>query len=130
MKAFSNLVLDVSYHHSFGEWTLAYMSASISFKCFGELQTCWPFLINKVPVLVKEFGPIDYIDFSPAEPHYFAVTCSVRVQIYNSITKLKQLMGDRSGLMCKLLCAGGEESHVKLFDVSSKSLLRVFKGHS
>ena len=33
----------------------------------------------QVPALVKEFGPIDYIDISPAEPHYFAVTCSVRV---------------------------------------------------
>jgi hypothetical protein len=33
----------------------------------------------QVPALVKEFGPIDYIDFSPVEPHYFAVTCSVRV---------------------------------------------------
>nr|CAD7255865.1 unnamed protein product [Timema shepardi] len=92
-----------------------------------------------VPVLVKEFGPIDYIDFSPAEPHYFAVTCSVRVQIYNSITKLvsknlnrfqETAYGGSFRPDGKLLCAGGEESHVKLFDVSSKSLLRVFKGHS
>lgn len=30
----------------------------------------------------------------------------------------------------KLLCAGGEEANVKLFDVGSKSLLRLFKGHS
>ena len=35
----------------------------------------------QVPSLLKEFGPIDYIDFSPVEPHYFAVTCSVRVSI-------------------------------------------------
>ena len=35
----------------------------------------------QVPALVKEFGPIDCIDFSPVEPHYFAVTCSVRVGI-------------------------------------------------
>jgi len=33
----------------------------------------------QVPALVKEFGPIDYIDFSPVEPYYFSVTCSVRV---------------------------------------------------
>ncbi|XP_063221624.1 U3 small nucleolar RNA-associated protein 15 homolog [Bacillus rossius redtenbacheri] len=92
-----------------------------------------------VPVLVKEFGPIDYIDFSPVEPHYFAVTCSVRVQIYNSITKLVQKNLNRfqetayGGSFRKdgrLLCAGGEEKHVKLFDVSSKSLLRVFRGHT
>nr|CAD7568464.1 unnamed protein product [Timema californicum] len=95
--------------------------------------------IIEVPVLVKEFGPIDYIDFSPAEPHYFAVTCSVRVQIYNSITKLvsknlnrfqETAYGGSFRPDGKLLCAGGEESHIKLFDVSSKSLLRVFKGHS
>lgn len=30
----------------------------------------------------------------------------------------------------QLLCAGGDEKVVKLFDVHSKSLLRVFKGHS
>lgn len=30
----------------------------------------------------------------------------------------------------RLLCAGGEEKNVKLFDTSSKSLLRVFKGHT
>lgn len=33
----------------------------------------------KIPVLLKEFGAIDYIDFSPSDPNYFAVTCSVRV---------------------------------------------------
>ncbi|XP_066994419.1 U3 small nucleolar RNA-associated protein 15 homolog [Anabrus simplex] len=92
-----------------------------------------------VPVLVKEFGPIDYIDFSPVQPHYFALTCSVRVQIYNPITKLvfKTLSRFRETAYGatfrsdgRLLCAGGEENHVKLFDVKSKSLLRVFKGHT
>ncbi|KAJ8881507.1 hypothetical protein PR048_017989 [Dryococelus australis] len=92
-----------------------------------------------VPVLVKEFGPVDYINFSPAESHYFAVTCSVRVQIYNSITKLVQKNLNRFQETAyggsfrsdgRLLCAGGEETHVKLFDVSSKSLLRVFRGHT
>lgn len=91
-----------------------------------------------VPVLVKEFGPIDYIDFSPVQPNYFAVTCSVRVQIYNPVTKLvtKNLSRFRENAYGatfrsdgKLLCAGGEEAAVKLFDVSSKSLLRLFQGH-
>ncbi|KAK0088223.1 hypothetical protein PV325_012757 [Microctonus aethiopoides] len=90
------------------------------------------------PVLVKEFGPIDYIDFSPAEPHYFAVTCSVRVQIYNPITKLvtknlsrfkEAAYGGTFRSDGKLLCAGGQESVVRLFDVSTKSLLRLFSGH-
>ncbi|XP_053981815.1 U3 small nucleolar RNA-associated protein 15 homolog [Hylaeus volcanicus] len=90
------------------------------------------------PVLVKEFGPIDYIDFSPVEPHYFAVTCSVRVQVYNPITKLvtKNLSRFKEAAYGgsfrndgKLLCAGGEEAVVRLFDVSTKSLLRLFSGH-
>jgi len=92
-----------------------------------------------VPVLLKEFGAIDYVDFSPLEPNYFAVTCSVRVQIYSALTKLpvKNLNKFREtayggsfrsdGL---LLCAGGQESLVRLFDVESKSLLRVFRGHT
>lgn len=88
---------------------------------------------TQVPVLIKEFGPIDYVDFSPIEPHYFAVTCSVRVQIYNPITKLvvKNLSRFRECAYGgtfrsdgRLLCTGGEEAVVKLFDVSSKSLLR------
>lgn len=91
------------------------------------------------PVLVKEFGPIEYIDFSPQEPHHFAVTCSVRVQVYNPITKLvtKNLSRFREnayGAIFRndgtLILAGGEEKNVKLFDVSTKSMLRLFKGHS
>ncbi|CAG9861017.1 unnamed protein product [Phyllotreta striolata] len=92
-----------------------------------------------VPVLVKEFGPIDNISFSPIEPHYFAVTCSVRVQVYNPITKLvvKNLSRFRANAYGatfrsdgKLILSGGEEMNVKLFDVQSKSLLRLFKGHT
>ncbi|XP_059621624.1 U3 small nucleolar RNA-associated protein 15 homolog [Phlebotomus argentipes] len=91
-----------------------------------------------VPVLVKEFGTIDYIDFSPVEPYYFAVTCSVRVQIYNPITKLvvknlsrfqESAYGGTFRNDGKLLVAGDEEGLVKLFDVSSKNILRLFKGH-
>lgn len=84
-------------------------------------------------MLVKEFGPIDYIDFSPQEPHYFAVTCSVRVQVYNPITKLvtKNLSRFREnayGAIFRndgtLILSGGEEKNVKLFDVATKSMLR------
>ncbi|KAJ3666286.1 hypothetical protein Zmor_001739 [Zophobas morio] len=91
------------------------------------------------PVLVKEFGTVDYINFSPVEPYFFAVTCSVRVQVYNPITKLvaKNLSRFRENAYGavfrsdgRLLCAGSEETHVKLFDVSTKNLLRLFKGHS
>ncbi|KAL1117538.1 hypothetical protein AAG570_003854 [Ranatra chinensis] len=92
-----------------------------------------------VPTILKEFGPIDYIDFSPVEPHYFAVTCSVRVQLYNPITKLvhktlsrfrETAYGARFRSDGLLICAGDEEANVKLFDVNTQSLLRVFKGHT
>ncbi|KAK9506251.1 hypothetical protein O3M35_008220 [Rhynocoris fuscipes] len=92
-----------------------------------------------VPVLLKEFGPINYIDFSPVEPYHFAVTSSARVQIYNPVTKLvhkslskfkENAYGGTFRSDGQLLCAGGEEKLVKLFNVQSKSLLRVFKGHT
>ncbi|KAM3965495.1 LOW QUALITY PROTEIN: U3 small nucleolar RNA-associated protein 15 homolog [Aphomia sociella] len=91
------------------------------------------------PVLVKEFGAIDYLDFSPVEPHYFAATCSVRVQIYDPITKVvaknisKFVQAAYGGCFKndgRLLVAGSEEAAVKLFDVQSKNVLRVFTGHT
>lgn len=71
-------------------------------------------------------------------PHNFAVTCSVRVQIYNPITKLgtknlsrfqKNAYGGTFGKDGRLLVAGDDEGLVKLFDTSSKSVLRLFQGH-
>lgn len=88
--------------------------------------------------MVKEYGAIDYIDFSPVHPHNFAVTCSVRVQIYNPITKLvtknisrfhKNAYGGVFGKDGRLLIAANEEGYVKLFDTSTKSVLRLFRGH-
>ncbi|XP_014473334.1 PREDICTED: U3 small nucleolar RNA-associated protein 15 homolog [Dinoponera quadriceps] len=90
------------------------------------------------PVLVKEFGSIDYIDFSPVEPYNFAVTCSVRLQVYNPITKLVMKTFSRfketayGGSFRKdgtLLCAGGDESVVRLFNINSTNTVRLFSGH-
>lgn len=90
------------------------------------------------PVSVKDFGPIDYIDFSPANPEYFAVSCSSRVQIYSTVNNevVKSLSRFRQAAYggsfrsdgC-LLAAGGDDGNVQLYDVKSKSLLRIFKGH-
>ncbi|XP_055638713.1 U3 small nucleolar RNA-associated protein 15 homolog [Toxorhynchites rutilus septentrionalis] len=91
-----------------------------------------------VPTLVKEFGAIDFIDFSPVEPFLFAVTASVRVQIYNPVTKLvvknitKFQEGAHGGSFRNdgnLLVAGDDLGKVRLFDVSTKSILRFFEGH-
>ncbi|XP_026741341.1 U3 small nucleolar RNA-associated protein 15 homolog [Trichoplusia ni] len=92
-----------------------------------------------LPVLVKEFGAIDYLDFSPVEPYYFAATCSVRVQVYDPITKVvaknisKFVEAAYGGTFRgdgRLIVAGSEEGAVKLFDVQSKNVLRVFAGHT
>jgi U3 small nucleolar RNA-associated protein 15 len=87
---------------------------------------------------VKEFGSVDYIDFSPVDPFNFAVTSSVRVQIYNPLTKLvlknistfqKEAYGGSFRKDGRLLVAGDEEGKVRLFDVNTKTPLRVFTGH-
>ncbi|XP_065341242.1 U3 small nucleolar RNA-associated protein 15 homolog [Cloeon dipterum] len=90
------------------------------------------------PAILKDFGPIDYIDVNPNDPYHFAVTCSVRVQIFNPVTKAvyksltrfkETAYGGKFRHDGKLICAGGDEAEVKLFDVGSKNLLRIFKGH-
>lgn len=58
--------------------------------------------------------------------------------MYNPITKLvtknlsrfkEAAYGGSFRADGKLLCAGGEEAVIKLFDVNTKSLLRLFSGH-
>ncbi|KAK3606043.1 hypothetical protein CHS0354_025093 [Potamilus streckersoni] len=92
----------------------------------------------EVPVTKKEYGAITHIDFCPVEPHYFAVTNSTRVQVYSpislqilkSISRFKEVTYSGSFRNDgKLLVAGGDEGIIRLFDVSGKTLLRVFKGH-
>lgn len=67
------------------------------------------------------------------------MTCSVRVQIYNPLTKLvlknistfqKQAYGATFRKDGQLLVAGDEDANVRLFDTNTKTILRVFKGHS
>ncbi|KAH8342810.1 U3 small nucleolar RNA-associated protein 15 homolog [Drosophila kikkawai] len=91
------------------------------------------------PEQLKEHNTIDYVDFSPSEPDNFVVTCSVRVQIYNLVTKLvvknlsrfqKTAYGATFRQDGRLLAAGDEEGHVKLFDTTNRSILRLFKGHT
>ncbi|XP_068158854.1 U3 small nucleolar RNA-associated protein 15 homolog [Drosophila tropicalis] len=90
------------------------------------------------PELLKEHSTIDYVDFSPSDPDNFVLTCSVRVQIYNLVTKLvvknlsrfqKTAFGATFRQDGRLLAAGDEEGHVKLFDTTSRNILRLFKGH-
>ncbi|XP_017112871.1 U3 small nucleolar RNA-associated protein 15 homolog [Drosophila elegans] len=91
------------------------------------------------PELLKEHNTIDYLDFSPCDPDNFVLTCSVRVQIFNLVTKLvvknlsrfqKTAYGATFRQDGRLLAAGDEEGHVKLFDTTSRNILRLFKGHT
>ena len=97
------------------------------------------------PVTVQEFGPISKIDICKESPNYVAVTGSTRVQIFNPATNQvhKTLTKFRGGAYGgrfrrdgRLLCVGGDASVggggagalVMVFDVATKSLLRLLKG--
>jgi len=86
------------------------------------------------PVTIQEFGPISQIDISRSEPHYVAVTGSSRVQIFNpltnevhkTLTKFKSAAhGGRFRRDGQLIAVGGDDGAVKIFDIASKTLLRL-----
>ena len=83
---------------------------------------------------IQEFGPISQIDISRSEPHYVAVTGSSRVQIFNpltnevhkTLTKFKSAAhGGRFRRDGQLIAVGGDDGAVKIFDIASKTLLRL-----
>ncbi|XP_037079662.1 LOW QUALITY PROTEIN: U3 small nucleolar RNA-associated protein 15 homolog [Pollicipes pollicipes] len=89
------------------------------------------------PVTIQEFGSADFVDFS-ADGEYFAVTASAKVKIYSSdsndvskgLSKFsKTAFGGKFRKDGRLLCAGSEDTSVRVFDVNNKHLLRQFKGH-
>uniref|UniRef100_A0A3Q1EKN6 U3 small nucleolar RNA-associated protein 15 homolog n=1 Tax=Acanthochromis polyacanthus TaxID=80966 RepID=A0A3Q1EKN6_9TELE len=93
----------------------------------------------KAPVQIKEFGAITNIDFSPVTPHNFAVTAFTRIHIYgpSSQEPVKTFTRFKDTAYCgrfrsdgQLLVAGCEDSVVRLFDVSGKVALRMFRGHT
>jgi len=91
------------------------------------------------PVTIQEYGAINRISISPVEPNYFAITSSSKVLIYNPVIKdvFKTLSKFKDNPYSgkfrrdgKLLCVGTTEGQVKVFDISTKTMLRVFRGHS
>ena len=91
------------------------------------------------PVTIKEFGPVQKVDICPLDPHYVAVTGSSRVQVFNplnnsvykTLSKFRETAyGGKFRNDGKLLCVGGDDGGVKIFDVSSKTLLRTLTGHT
>nr|CAB3267575.1 U3 small nucleolar RNA-associated protein 15 homolog [Phallusia mammillata] len=91
------------------------------------------------PITIKEFGAVTDVAFQPAEPHYFAVTSSTRVELYdpnsNEVAKTfsrfhNVAYGASFRSDGKLLVAGNEDTQVRLFDVEGRVPLRIFKGHT
>ncbi|XP_056145826.1 U3 small nucleolar RNA-associated protein 15 homolog isoform X2 [Lampris incognitus] len=93
----------------------------------------------KAPVQIKEFGSVTNIDFSPVAPHNYAVTAFTRVHIYGPFSQepVKAFTRFKNSAYCgrfrsdgQLLVAGCEDSVVRLYDISGKVALRMFKGHT
>ncbi|KAJ1645306.1 U3 small nucleolar RNA-associated protein [Coemansia asiatica] len=91
------------------------------------------------PVLVKEYGMVTSLEFSPVKPHDLVATASTRLQLYNgrtgqlkkSITRFNSPAHSGSFRSDgKLLVAGDESNLVQVFDVGSRAILRTFKGHT
>eukprot|EP00795_Rhopilema_esculentum_P006449 gene6449-11894_t len=91
------------------------------------------------PVIVKEYSAINQIDFCEAPPKDFLVTCSGKIQIFSSTTsQLKRTITRFKSSACcgkfrkdgKLIVSGFEDGGVKVFDSSSRTVLRQFRPHS
>ena len=92
------------------------------------------------PVNTKHFNKITDIEFSPLDPYDFAVTSSTRVQIYDSLTcSVKKSLsrfpdvaysGSYRGSDGKVLVAGCEDSKIRVYDLSSRVVLRTLVGHT
>lgn len=92
----------------------------------------------KAPVVAKQFGAVNHIDFCQEHPYDFAITASTRVIVYNGLTReVKRTFSrfkDKAYSGCfrqdgKLLVAGGEDGVVQIFETSSRTVLRQLKEH-
>lgn len=93
----------------------------------------------QAPVTIREYGPVQKVDICPVDPYFVAVTGSSRVQIFNPLTNTisktlskfrETALGGKFRADGKLLCVGGDDGSVKIFDVAKKTLLRTLSGHS
>ncbi|KAJ2456061.1 U3 small nucleolar RNA-associated protein [Coemansia sp. RSA 2336] len=90
------------------------------------------------PVLVKEYGMVTSLEFSPVKPYDLLVTAAMRLQVYNGRTSqlkksITRFNGQaRSGSFRsdgKLVVAGDDSNLIQIFDGTSRSVLRTLKGH-
>ena len=103
----------------------------------NSLQSYWGKLAD--PVTIQEYGAINTVHICPTDQNVVACTAYSKVQLYNvatvelhkSLTKFKDAcFSGRFRQDGGLICAGTGEGGVKVFDVNSKTQLRVLSGHS
>eukprot|EP00743_Colponemidia_sp_Colp-15_P003436 GILK01003710.1.p1 GENE.GILK01003710.1~~GILK01003710.1.p1 ORF type:complete len:535 (+),score=87.61 GILK01003710.1:42-1607(+) len=89
-------------------------------------------------VLRKEISAVTSVDFNPVAPHDFAVASSTRIAIYNGKTSsVRKTIGRFKDIVYtgtwrrdgKLMVGGDATGVVKVFDMSTRSVLREYKGH-
>jgi len=92
----------------------------------------------KYPIVAKEFSAVTSVNFCPVAPFNFAVTSSLKVQLYSSVTnRLKRSITrfkDTAYSACfrhdgSLMVAGSETKEIQVFDMGSRAILRTFRGH-
>ena len=102
-----------------------------------ETKAYWDRLTD--PVTVQEYGSINSLHICPTNQLLVAATAYSKVQVYNtesrdlhkSLTKFQDTaFGGRWRKDGGLLVAGTGEGQVKVFDVATKTMLRVLKGHT
>jgi len=105
-------------------------------KAKTEDAEYWKYL--QQPVTIREYGPVQNVDVCLEEPYFVAITGSSRVQIinpatnaiYKTLSKFRETaLGGKFRYDGKLLSVGSNDGSVKIFDVSSKTLLRTLSGH-
>eukprot|EP00126_Sphaerothecum_destruens_P003838 Sdes_comp17629_c0_seq1m6896 len=93
----------------------------------------------KFPIVVKEYGSISAIDFTPSPANDVAITSSSKIQIFSTGSKsVKKTISRFQGQVYsasfrndgQLLVAGTDDNLVQIFDVNSRAILRTFRGHS
>lgn len=92
----------------------------------------------KFPIVEKHVAAIGAVSFCASPPYEFCVASSTRVMVYDpkinkprkTISRFKDIVHTANFRNDgKLLVAGGEDRLVQLFDLSSRAVLRHFRGH-
>ena len=107
----------------------------------------------RAPTVAPQFGPVTHLDYCRASPHHLACTASTRVVLYAgqgsagsrgataaagggpAVLRTLSRFGDKAyGASWRsdgrLVVAGSEDGVVRVFDASSRAVLRQLKGHA